>query len=63
MMPSQVKPKTIKQVFTKRAALRSKNKDYLAHNQNNVVSVRKHDKNPTKCVGLVQNQHHHLIEM
>ena len=60
---------------TKHAALRRKSKDWLARNQVNVsewgkhvypgtvVSVRKHYKNPSKRVGLVQSRsHYHLIE-
>ena len=60
----------------KHAALRSKNKDWLARNQNNVsewsdMSIRgllfqcdsTINKNPARCVGLVQSEpHHHLIE-
>jgi hypothetical protein len=55
----------------KHAALRSKSKDWLARNQNNVsewssMSTRgllfRH-KNPTQRVGLEQSgPHHHLIE-
>ena len=35
-IPSLVKPKTIKLVFVKHAALRRKSKDWLAHNHDNV---------------------------
>ena len=49
---------------TNHTALRSKNKDWLARNQNNVyprtvLSVILHFKNPTQRVGLVQSRHHH----
>ena len=60
---------------TKHAALRSKSKDWLAQNQNNVsewsdMSTRRMlfqksspIKNPTQRVGLVQSgPHHHVIE-
>ena len=60
---------------TKHAALRSKSKEWLARNQDNVsewsdmpnpltvVSVSSHYKNPTQRVGLVQSgPYHHLIE-
>jgi hypothetical protein len=59
----------------KHAALRSKSKDWLARNQNNlsrverhvyqrtVVSVSYHYENPTRRVDLEQSEpHHHLIE-
>ena len=58
----------------KHAALRRKDNDWLARNQDNVsewgdmsihelVSVSQHYKNPTKRVGLVQSgPHHHFIE-
>ena len=53
----------------KQAALRRKNKDWLARNQNNVsewtvVSVSQHYKNPTQRVGLELRgpHHHHFIE-
>ena len=53
----------------KHSALRRKNKDWLARNQDNVyewsdktvVSVDEHNTNPTKRVGLVQSGHHHHI--
>ena len=77
--PDLVKPKTIKLVCVaynaKHAALRSKRKDQLVRNQNNVsdsgdmsirglVSMRQHNKqNPTRGVGLVPSgPHHHFIE-
>jgi hypothetical protein len=58
---------------TKHTALRSKNKDWLVRNQNNVsewsdmstrrlVSVSYHYKYPTKRVGLAQSGPHHVIE-
>ena len=60
-------------LLRKLTALRRKNKDWLARNQNNVselsdVSIRRllfHYKNPTQRVGLVQSgpHHHHLIAM
>ena len=55
----------------KQAALRSKSKDWLARNQNNVFRVERyvypgivfpvswHHKNPTQYVGLQQSGHHH----
>ena len=60
----------------KHAVLRSKSRDWLVRNQNNVsewaisyvylrkvVSVSYHYANPAKRVGLVQSgPHHHLIE-
>ena len=54
----------------KHAALRSKSKDWLSRNQDNVsewsdmsthglVSVSYYYKNPAQHVGLVQSRHHH----
>ena len=57
--------------FAKHVAIRRESKDWLAWNQDNVlsvylrtvVSVSLHYKNPTRGVGLVQSSpHHHLIE-
>ena len=57
---------------TKHTALRSRSKDWLAQNQNNVTQwcdmstrgrLSQHYKNPTQRVGLEQSRlHHHLIE-
>ena len=78
LIPGRVKPKTkigICCSSTKHAALRSKSKDWLARNQNNVfewsdmstcglVSVSQHYKNPTQHIGLVQSgPHHHLFSL
>ena len=71
---SRVKPKTMELVFcfsAKHAALRSKSKEWLAWNRDNVsewsdMSTRRllfQYKNPTKRVDLEQSgPHHHLIE-
>ena len=78
--PDRVTPQTIKLVFVaspldKHVALRTKSKDWLARNQDDVcqsgatclslivVSVSKHYNNPAKCVGLVPSRSdHHFIE-
>ena len=53
----------------KHTALRRKNKDWLARNQDNVLEIANMSirellfQNPTQRVGLVQSEpHHHLIE-
>ena len=58
--------------FTKHVALRRKNKDWLARNQNNVsewsdmsslgLLFQSHYKNPTQRFGLEQSGPHLLIE-
>jgi len=61
--PERVKPKITKLVcvaspLSTHATLRRKSKYWL-----DIVSVSKHNKNPTKSVGLVQNEpYHHPIE-
>ena len=68
-----VKPMTITLVFVTTPlsnSIKEKERRLLARNQNNVVewsgmSIRGllHNRNSTKCVGLVQSgSHHHLIE-
>ena len=70
-----IKPKLRQAIAAKHAVLRRKSKNWLAQNQNkvckwsdmsyprSVVSLRQHYINPSKRVGLVQSEHHRLIEM
>jgi hypothetical protein len=51
--------------FAKQVALRSEDKPWMALNQDkveqHVYPVSYHYKNPPKCVGLEQIEHHHLL--
>ena len=72
LSPGRVRPKTligIRCFYAEHAALRSKNKNWLARNQNNVSEWNDvstcglfcqcaRTKNPTKQVGLEQSRHH-----